>query len=83
MTADNFDDELDALWQKLKAHVPDDDPLKADVEEYLDAGEWGICAEGMAVLSKRYGQDDHIKPVLDPIMMKLIILENEDAEKPE
>jgi hypothetical protein len=80
ITAD-FDGLLRAVWETLKAHVPEDDPLKADVEEYLAAGEWGICCEAMAILSKRYDQYEAILPQLEPLMMHLI-LNDEDEETP-
>lgn len=71
------DEQLEEVWLQLKPAVPEDDPLKADVEEYLAAGEWGIAAEAMAILSKRYGQDETILPLLEPVMMRLIAQEAE------
>ncbi len=73
--------ELDAIWHSLKAHVPNDDPLKADIGEYLLAGEWGSAAEAMAILAKRYRQEDTIMPRLEPVMMQMIMTENEQEEE--
>lgn len=73
--------ELDAIWHSLKAHVPNDDPLKADIGEYLLAGEWGIAAEAMAILARRYRQDGEILPRLDPVMMQMIMAENVEEEE--
>lgn len=74
----DFDVQLGAVWETLAAHVPDDDPLKADVDEYLAAGEWGICCEAMAILAKRYGQYEAVLPELEPLMIHLILNTEDD-----
>lgn len=76
--APDIDARLAGVWEKLAAYVPEDDPLKADVGEYLEAGEWGICCEAMAILAKRYGQYDAIMPELEPLMIHLIVNAEDD-----
>lgn len=79
--AEDFDSQLEAVWGNLAPHVPEDDPLKADIAEYLEAGEWGIACEAMAIVAKRYGQYEAVMVQLEPLMMHLI-LNNDDDELP-
>ncbi len=70
--------EAESLWGKLAGSVPDDDPLKADAAEYINAGEWGIACEAMAILAKRYKQEDWVVKRLEPLMEAVILAEEDE-----
>jgi hypothetical protein len=72
--------DLIKAWGILSPKIPAIDPLIGDIDEYLEAGEWGIACEGMMVLIKRYQLDTVMSTMMEPIIQSLII-EEEKKEK--